>query len=91
MIGAGSTSFEIVRQTASTLLVQPVPTWMHSRVQPIAVSDVVRVLADALEDDAVGDVDIGGPDVITLPRAARAVRRGGPACPACRCRSSSPR
>ena len=67
VIGAGSTSFEIIRQTASTLLVQPVPLWMHSRVQPIAVADVLRVLADALEGDAVGDADIGGPDVVTYP------------------------
>jgi uncharacterized protein YbjT (DUF2867 family) len=67
VIGAGSTSFEIVRQTAQTLLVQPVPTWMRSNVQPIAVTDVVRVLADALEDEATGDVDIAGPDVISYP------------------------
>ena len=67
VIGAGSTSFEIVRQTAQTLLVQPVPSWMRSDVQPIAVTDVVRVLADALEDDATGDVDIAGPDVISYP------------------------
>ncbi|CAN5568527.1 hypothetical protein BH10ACT10_BH10ACT10_29800 [soil metagenome] len=67
VIGAGSTSYEIVRQTTSTLLVQPVPLWMHSRVQPIAVADVLRALADTLEGDAVGDVDIGGPDVVTYP------------------------
>jgi uncharacterized protein YbjT (DUF2867 family) len=67
VIGAGSTSFEIIRQTSSTLLVQPVPSWMHSRVQPIGVADVVRVLADALEGDATGSVDIGGPDVVTYP------------------------
>jgi uncharacterized protein YbjT (DUF2867 family) len=67
VIGAGSTSFEIIRQTASTLLVQPVPLWMNSRVQPIAVADVLRVLADAVEDDAVGAVDIGGPDVVSYP------------------------
>jgi uncharacterized protein YbjT (DUF2867 family) len=67
VIGAGSTSFEIIRQTASTLLVQPVPLWMHSRVQPIGVADALRALADALEGDAVGDVDIGGPDVVTYP------------------------
>jgi uncharacterized protein YbjT (DUF2867 family) len=67
VIGAGSTSFEIIRQTAQTLLVQPVPTWMRSNVQPIAVTDVVRVLADALEEDASGDVDIAGPDVISYP------------------------
>jgi uncharacterized protein YbjT (DUF2867 family) len=67
VIGAGSTSFEIIRQTASTLLFQPVPLWMHSRVQPIAIADVLRALADALEGDAVGDADIGGPDVVTYP------------------------
>ena len=67
VIGAGSTSFEIVRQTASTLLVQPVPLWMRSRVQPIGVADVLRALADALEGDVVGDVDVGGPDVISYP------------------------
>ena len=67
IIGAGSTSFEIIRQTSSTLLVQPIPVWMRSRVQPIGIADVVRVLADALEDDATGDADIGGPDVVTYP------------------------
>jgi len=67
VVGAGSTSYEIIRQTASALLVQPVPVWMHSRVQPIGVADVLRVLADALEGEAVGDVDIGGPDVVSYP------------------------
>ena len=67
VIGAGSTSFEIVRQTASGLLVQPVPLWMRSRVQPIGVADVLRAIADALEGDAVGNVDVGGPDVISYP------------------------
>ena len=67
VIGAGSTSFEIIRQTVSTLLVQPVPLWLRSRVQPIGVADVLRALADALEGDAVGDVDVGGPDVVTYP------------------------
>ena len=61
VIGAGSTSFEIIRQTASTLLVQPIPVWMRSRVQPIAVADVLRMMADAVEGDGVGAVDIGGP------------------------------
>ncbi|MGD9961618.1 NAD(P)H-binding protein [Nocardioides sp.] len=68
VIGAGSTSFEIVRQTASALLVQPIPTWMNSKVQPIAVSDTIRVLADALESSTVGAVDIGGPDVVSYPQ-----------------------
>ena len=72
VIGAGSTSYEVVRQLASLLLVQPVPPWMRSSVQPVAVSDVVRALVAAFEDGAPeGDVDLGGPDVIALPPAAR--------------------
>ncbi|MDX6300562.1 MAG: hypothetical protein QOF53_1776 [Nocardioidaceae bacterium] len=67
IIGAGSTSFEILRQSTSALPVQPVPLWMRSRVQPIAAADLVRALADALEGDAVGTVDVGGPDVVTYP------------------------
>jgi uncharacterized protein YbjT (DUF2867 family) len=67
VIGAGSTSFEIIRQTASTLLVQPVPLWMHSLVQPVGVADVIRVLADALEGDATGDADLGCPDIVSYP------------------------
>ena len=67
VIGAGSTSYEILRQTASLLLVQPVPAWLRSRVQPISVADTIRVLADALEGTATGSMDIGGPDVVTYP------------------------
>lgn len=67
VIGAGSTSFEIIRQTSSTLLVQPVPLWMRSLVQPIGIADVVRVLGDALEGDATGDADIGCADIVSYP------------------------
>ncbi|NYE35930.1 uncharacterized protein YbjT (DUF2867 family) [Nocardioides cavernae] len=68
VIGAGSTSFEIIRQVATLFLVQPVPTWMRSRVQPVAVSDVLRAVEDALADDGPrGAVDLGGPDVVAYP------------------------
>ena len=30
-------------------------------------ADVIRALADALEGEAVGDADLGGPDVVTYP------------------------
>lgn len=77
ILGAGSTSFEIIRQIATLFVVQPVPTWMRSRVQPVAVSDVLRALTDALEDDAVsGAVDVGGPDVVAYPDLMRACARG---------------
>jgi uncharacterized protein YbjT (DUF2867 family) len=77
VIGAGSTSFEIIRQVATLFLVQPVPTWMDSSVQPVAVSDVLRAIDDALGDDGPrGAVDVGGPDVVAYPDLMRAVGGG---------------
>ena len=77
VIGAGSTSFEIIRQIATLFVVQPVPLWMHHRVQPIAVTDVLRAIGEALADDGPrGAVDIGGPDVVTYPRLMSACSRG---------------
>lgn len=68
VLGAGSTSFEILRQLAATLVVQPLPSWLNSRVQPIGVSDAVTLLADAVErDEPRGSVDVGGP--VALPYA----------------------
>jgi uncharacterized protein YbjT (DUF2867 family) len=76
VIGAGSTSYEVIRQLASLLLVQPVPSWMRSSVQPVAVTDVVRALVAAFEDGAPeGDVDLGGPDVIRYPQLLAAYAR----------------
>ena len=50
--GSGSTSFEIVRQISERMPVQAIPRWMDSRVQPIAVTDVVEGLAGALTVDS---------------------------------------
>ena len=76
VIGAGSTSYEVVRQLASLLLVQPVPGWMRTRVQPVAVSDVVRALVAAYDEDApTGTVDLGGPDVVRYPDLLKAYAR----------------
>lgn len=76
VLGAGSTSFEIIQQIATLFLVQPVPTWMQSWVQPVAVSDVLRAIGEALDDDEmVGTVDVGGPDVIAYPDLMRACSR----------------
>lgn len=74
VIGAGSTSFEIIRQVATLFLVQPVPTWMDSSVQPVAVSDVLRAIGEALADDGPrGAVDVGCPDVVAYPDLMRVV------------------
>jgi hypothetical protein len=77
VIGAGSTSFEVIRQLATLLLVQPIPGWLRSRVQPIAVTDCVRALVEAFEpgSELVGAVDVGGPDVLRYPRLLSAYSR----------------
>jgi len=80
VIGAGSTSFEIIRQLATLLLVQPVPVWMNRHVQPVAVSDVVRALVEAVATDTeagavTGSLDVGGPDVVSYPDLMAAVSR----------------
>ena len=69
VIGAGSTSFEVIRQLATLLLVQPVPSWLENRVQPIAVSDVLRAMVESFDDDHLtGALDIGGPNVLPYSR-----------------------
>jgi uncharacterized protein YbjT (DUF2867 family) len=75
VLGAGSTSYEVIRQLASLLLVQPVPRWMHTRVQPVAATDVVRALVEAFAVDATGSLDVGGPDVVPYPRLLGAYAR----------------
>ena len=48
VIGSGSTSFELLRRLTERVPVTPVPRWMCSDVQPIAVQDVVHLLARTL-------------------------------------------
>lgn len=67
--GSGSTSFEIVRQISERMPVQAVPAWMDSRVQPIAVVDVVEALAGALRVEAESrSYDVGGPERMPYTR-----------------------
>ncbi len=64
VVGSGSTSFEIMRQISERLPVQVLPTWMRSRVEPVAVTDVVAALVGALEAPASSrayDVGSGEP------------------------------
>jgi len=65
LLGSGSTSFEIIRQISQRMPVHTVPSWMDSKVQPIAVVDVLEALVGALSYK--GDsrhFDVGGPDVL---------------------------
>ncbi|MFL1377373.1 SDR family oxidoreductase [Nocardiopsis protaetiae] len=67
IIGSGSASFEMLRYLTERLPVMTTPRWVRSRVQPIAVRDVLRLLVEAADLPADQDraFDVGGPDVLT--------------------------
>jgi len=61
IIGAGSASFEIIRNLVQKLPVMVTPKWVSTRTQPIAVDDVLSYLAAAISLDVQGNlvIDIG--------------------------------
>ncbi|RKE17700.1 SDR family oxidoreductase [Streptomyces sp. TLI_171] len=69
VIGSGSASFEMLRYLTERLPAMVTPRWVDTRIQPIAVRDVLRLLVGAAglpdipETDRV--FDIGGPEVLT--------------------------
>ncbi|MEV0676941.1 SDR family oxidoreductase [Actinosynnema sp. NPDC050436] len=80
IIGSGSASFEMLRYLTERLPVMVTPRWVHNRIQPIAVRDVLRYLVEAvnLPDGINRTFDVGGPDVLTyedmMLRYARVAR-----------------
>ncbi|ELZ95191.1 NADH dehydrogenase 32K chain-like protein [Haloferax mucosum ATCC BAA-1512] len=67
IVGAGSASFDMVRQLAKRLPVMVTPQWVETRCQPIAIEDVVAYLVGVLDHpETAGETyEIGGPDVLT--------------------------
>ena len=65
IIGSGSASFEMVRYLTERLPVMITPRWIYTRVQPIAVRDVLSYLSAAMDAGPHGVVDIGG-EVLTF-------------------------
>ncbi|MEW9503535.1 NADH-binding protein, partial [Jeotgalibacillus marinus] len=68
IIGSGSAWFEMIRHTAELLPIMVIPSWVSTRIQPIAIRDVLRALVDVLAIDAArGEVlELGGPEVMTF-------------------------
>ncbi|WP_426626344.1 SDR family oxidoreductase [Leifsonia sp. McL0607] len=66
VIGAGSASFEMIRQLTDVLPYMPAPYWVRNRIQPIAVRDVLHYLVEAVElpVEVSRSFDIGGPDIL---------------------------
>jgi uncharacterized protein YbjT (DUF2867 family) len=67
IIGAGSTSFEMLRYVGDRFLLVPLPLWMENPIDPISVRDVLYYLLAAADDDRVpaGAYDIAGPETTT--------------------------
>jgi uncharacterized protein YbjT (DUF2867 family) len=66
VVGAGSTSFELMRRMSERVPLVPVPSWMRRSLQPLAVEDVVEVLTQALAGKARNrHYDVGGNEVLT--------------------------
>jgi uncharacterized protein YbjT (DUF2867 family) len=64
IIGAGSTSFEMMRYVGDRFPLVPIPDWMDNPIDPISIRDVLHYLvaaADAAQVPA-GAYDISGPD-----------------------------
>ncbi|CAM3304361.1 SDR family oxidoreductase [Aequorivita lipolytica] len=67
VVGSGSSSFEIIRDLCEKLPIMVAPKWLQTRIQPIAIRDVITFLYGVLDNEKCFDqsFDIGGPDVLT--------------------------
>ncbi|MCX5366083.1 SDR family oxidoreductase [Streptomyces sp. NBC_00124] len=67
VIGSGSASFEMLRYLTERLPVMVTPSWVRTRIQPVAVRDVLRALVGSagMPAEVNRAFDIGGPDVLT--------------------------
>jgi uncharacterized protein YbjT (DUF2867 family) len=67
IVGSGSVSFEMIRYLTERIPVMICPKWVFTRVQPIAIDDVLTYLAAAIpnQDSRGKIIEIGGADVFT--------------------------
>lgn len=67
IIGAGSTSFEMMRYVGDRFPLIPTPSWMDNPIDPISIRDVLHYLVAAADPDRVpaGAYDIAGPTTTT--------------------------
>jgi uncharacterized protein YbjT (DUF2867 family) len=67
IIGAGGASFEMLRYLVERLPVMVTPKWVETRIQPIAIKDVLAYLVGCLLNPGTAGktFDIGGPEIFT--------------------------
>ena len=82
IIGSGSTSFEIIRHLVRKLPLMTTPKWVHTKTQPIGISDVLEYLFQAKDLDKKKNVvvDIGSDkmsfkDMLTRTSKVMGLRR----------------
>lgn len=66
VVGSGSASFEMIRHLTDRLPAMTTPKWVHNKIQPIAIEDVLHYLAEAATAAVPSSRtwDVGGPDVL---------------------------
>lgn len=77
IVGSGSVSFEIIRTMTERVPLMICPRWVYTRIQPIAIRDVLDYLVSALRvpESAGRLVEIGGADVQTYGEMIMAYAR----------------
>lgn len=67
VVGAGSESYRTLRYLVQRLPAMIAPAWLKNATQPIAVDDVLEYLVQApsVLEARGGEIQIGGPDVLT--------------------------
>jgi uncharacterized protein YbjT (DUF2867 family) len=75
VIGSGSASFEMIRHLTQRLPAMTTPKWVHNKIQPIAIDDVLHYLTEAAAAKVPKSRtwDIGGPDVLEYGEAMQVV------------------
>lgn len=67
VLGAGSSSFELIRFAGRSAPVLPRPTWARRDCQPVAIVDLIDVIADMVADGPTAQhhvVEVAGPDTV---------------------------
>jgi len=67
VIGSGSLSFEMVRALVERLPIMITPRWVANQAQPIAISDLLQYLLEALDLRTAANpiFEIGGADMVS--------------------------
>ena len=67
IVGSGSISFEMIRYLTERVPTMICPKWVRTKVQPIAINDVISYLIASLKNPESADqiIEIGGADILT--------------------------